>query len=90
MTTPAPIDFQPERGRDLAAIEGTLVVFADGEGKLGPAAAALDEATGGALGRAVADPDFKAKPGTVRSLRYPAGVAAGSVILACLGAEPDT
>ena len=89
MTTPAPIDFQPERGRDLAAIEGTLVVFADGEGKLGPAAAALDEATGGALGRAVADPEFKAKAGTVGRFRYPAGVAAGSVILACLGDEPD-
>ncbi len=89
MTTPAPIDFQPERGRDLTAIEGTLVVFADGEGKLGSAAAALDKAAGGALGRAVADPEFKAKPGTVRSLRYPAGVAAGTVILACLGGEPD-
>ena len=89
MTTPAPIDFQPERGRDLTAIEGTLVVFADGEGKLGPAAAALDKAAGGALGRAVADPEFKAKPGTVRRLRYPAGVAAGTVILACLGGEPD-
>ncbi len=89
MTTPAPIDFQPERGRDLTAIEGTLVVFADGEGKLGSAAAALDKAAGGALGRAVADPEFKAKPGTVRRLRYPAGVAAGTVILACLGGEPD-
>jgi leucyl aminopeptidase len=89
MTTPAPIEFQPERGRDLAAIEGTLVVFADGAGKLGPAAAALDEAAGGALGRAVADPEFKAKPGTVRRLRYPAGMAAGAVILACLGEEPD-
>ena len=89
MTIPAPIDFQPERGRDLTAIEGTLVVFADGEGKLGPAAAALDAATGGALGRAVADPEFKAKPGTVRGLRYPAGVVAGAVILACLGEEPD-
>ena len=41
MTTPAPIDFQPERGRDLTAIEGTLVVFADGEGK-GPIAKFLD------------------------------------------------
>ncbi|MCH8167768.1 MAG: leucyl aminopeptidase [Proteobacteria bacterium] len=89
MTTPAPIDVQPERGRDLAAIEGTLVVFADGEGKLGPAAAALDAAAGGALGRAVADPEFKAKPGTVRGLRYPAGVVAKTVILACLGAGPD-
>jgi leucyl aminopeptidase len=89
MTIPAPIDFQPERGRDLAAIEGTLVVFADGEGKLGPAAAALDDAAGGALGRAVADPEFKAKPGTLRSLRYPSGVAAKTVILACLGEDPD-
>ncbi|MFQ5565908.1 MAG: M17 family metallopeptidase, partial [Paracoccaceae bacterium] len=89
MTKPAPIDFQPERGRDLAAIAGTLVVFADGEGKLGPAAAAIDEAAGGAFGRAVADPEFKAKPGTVRSLRFPAGVAADSVILACLGDAPD-
>ncbi|MHA1528859.1 MAG: leucyl aminopeptidase [Alphaproteobacteria bacterium] len=89
MTNPAPIGFQPERGRDLAAIEGTLVVFADGEGKLGLAAAALDEAVGGALGRAVADPEFKAKAGTVRRLRYPAGLAAGAVILACLGEAPD-
>ena len=89
MTTPAPIDFQPERGRDLAAIEGTLVVFADGAGKLGPAAAALDKAAGGALGRAVADPQYKPRPGTVRRLRYPAGLAAGSVILACLGEAPD-
>ena len=89
MTTPAPIDFQPERGRNLAAIEGTLVAFADGEGKLGPAAAALDDAAGGALGLAVADPEFKAKPGTVGRLRYPAGVAAKTVILACLGDEPD-
>ena len=40
MTTLAPIDFQPEPRRNLAEIEGILVVFADGEGKLGPAAAA--------------------------------------------------
>jgi len=89
MTNLAPIDLQPERGRDLTAIEGTLVVFADGEGKLGPAAAALDEVVGGALGRTVADPKFKAKAGTVRSLSYPAGVAAKTLILACLGEAPD-
>ena len=89
MTIPTPIDFQPERGRDLAAIEGTLVVFADGEGKLGPAAAVVDEAAGGALGRAVTDPEYKAKPGALRALRYLPGVAADTVILACLGGEPD-
>jgi leucyl aminopeptidase len=89
MTTPTPIDFQPEKARNLAIIEGTLVVFADGEGALGSAAAEIDAASGGALGRAVADPEFKVKPGTVRRLRYPAGVAAKAVILACLGKTPD-
>jgi leucyl aminopeptidase len=89
MTTPAPIDFQPEKSSDLATVEGTLVVFADGEGKLGSAAAAVDAISGGALGRAVADPDFKAKPGTVHSLRFPSGMAAKTVVLACLGKAPD-
>ena len=89
MTTPAPIDFQPEKDQDLAAIEGTLVVFADGGGALAGAAASIDDVTGGALSRGVADQDFKAKPGTVRSLRYPAGMAAKAVILACLGKAPN-
>jgi leucyl aminopeptidase len=89
MTSPAPIVFQPEKSRNLAAINGILVVFADGEGKLGSAAAAVDAASGGALGRTVADPDFKAKPGTVRILRFPSGMAAKTVILACLGKVPD-
>ena len=89
MTTPAPIDFQSEKTRDLATVEGTLVVFADGDGKLGSAAAAIDAASGGALGRAVADQEFKTKAGTVRGLRYPSGLAAKSVLLACLGKAPD-
>ena len=89
MTSPAPIVFQPEKSRNLAAIKGILVVFADGEGKLGPAAAAVDAASGGALGRTVADPDFKAKPGAVRILRFPSGMAAKAVVLACLGKAPD-
>jgi leucyl aminopeptidase len=89
MTTPASIDFQPEKNRNLAEIEGTVVVFVDGAGKLGPAAVAVDEVAGGALSRAVADPDYKAKPGTMRGFRYPAGMAAKTVLLACLGDDPD-
>jgi leucyl aminopeptidase len=89
MTALPAIDFQSEKTRALATIEGTLVAFADGEGGLGPAAAAIDAASGGALGRAVADPDFKVKPGTVRTLRFPSGMAAKSVVLACLGKAPD-
>jgi leucyl aminopeptidase len=89
MTTPAPVDFQTQKDGDLAKIEGTLVVFADGKGKLGSAAAAIDAATGGALARTVTDDEFKAKAGTARSLRYPAGLAAKAVVLACLGDKPD-
>ncbi|HSF96997.1 MAG TPA: leucyl aminopeptidase [Thermohalobaculum sp.] len=89
MTSPAPIKFAAEADQDLSAIKGTLVVFADGTGKLGEAARLVDAAAGGMLGRAVADKDYKAKPGTLRSFAYPAGVAARTVILATLGPDPD-
>ena len=89
MTTPSAIDFQPARGADLTSVDGTLVVFVDGNRELGPAAAEIDEAMGGALSRAVGADDFKAKAGKVLSFGYPAGLAARRVVLACLGAEPD-
>jgi leucyl aminopeptidase len=89
MTEPAPIRFHREEGRDLGLEKGNLVVFADGVGKLTPAARAVDTLTGGAISRAVAGPDFKAKAGTVRVLRYPTGVEAGAVIVASFGNEPD-
>jgi len=89
MTAVTPIDFQAEKGRDLAAAEDILVVFVDGKGKLGTAAKAVDKATGGMIARAVADPEFKPKAGTVRRLGYPAGLAAKAVVLACLGDKPD-
>ncbi len=89
MTEPAPIRFHKEEGRDLAKEKGTIVVFADGAGKLTGGAKAVDKLTGGALSRAVRDDDFKAKAGTVRLLRYPGGLEAGAVILACLGKDPD-
>ncbi len=89
MTDPAPIRFHKQDGRDLAKEKGSLVVFADGAGKLTAGAAAVDKLTGGVVARAVKDPDFKAKAGTVRVLHYPGGVAAQAVILACLGKAPD-
>ncbi len=88
MTSPSAVAFQPETDADLAAVKGTLVVFANGRGRLGRAARKLDKAIGGALGRAVKDPDFKPKPAAVRVLRYPAGIAAKAVVLACLGDDP--
>ena len=62
-TIPAPTRFAAEGEIDLAAAEGTLVVFADAEGRLGPAAAQMDRAMGGALARAVAASDFRARAG---------------------------
>ena len=88
MTTPAAIEFQPARGAELTAIEGNLVVFASHDGTLGPAAAEIDGAMGGALSRAAGDEDFKGAAGTVRSFAYPAGLAAKRVILASIGADP--
>jgi len=89
MTAVTPIDFRPEKGRDLVAVEGILVVFADGKGKLGAAAKVVDKATRGALSRVVEDPAFKPKAGTVRRLDFPSKVKATAVILACLGDDPD-
>ncbi len=89
MTTPPPIDFQPEIDAELAEIEGHLVVFTDGRGGLGRAAAAIDETIGGALARAVADSSFREKAGTVRRFPFPLGLKARSVVLASLGEAPD-
>ncbi len=88
MTSPVPVAFRPESDADLTSAKGTVVVFADGRGRLGRAARQLDKAIGGALGRAVKDKGFKAKAATVRVLRYPSGIAADAVVLACLGADP--
>ncbi|MCL5777451.1 leucyl aminopeptidase [Limibaculum sp. FT325] len=87
-TTPPAIRFAPEADADLAAAEGTVVVFVDGEGALAPGAVRLDKAMGGALARAIEDEDFKAKAGMAVTFAYPGGVAARAVILASLGGEP--
>ena len=88
-TSPAPTRFEAEGEADLAAVEGTLVVFVDGSGTLGTAAATADAAMGGSLTRAVSADSFRPKPGTVLSFSWPAGLAAERVLLACLGPEPD-
>ncbi|MEL6218521.1 MAG: leucyl aminopeptidase [Pseudomonadota bacterium] len=88
-TRPAPITFSAEAEADWTAIDGTLVVFADGEGALLPAAAALDGLMGGALARAAAADGFKPKAGKTVVFRYPGGLKAEAVVLACLGADPD-
>ncbi|MGF1553987.1 MAG: leucyl aminopeptidase [Paracoccaceae bacterium] len=88
--TPLPhIVFDAEEGAALDSVEGTLVVFADGEGTPTEAARALDAAMGGALGRALDDASAPIKPGVAETFGWPAGTAARRVVLASLGREPD-
>ncbi len=89
MTTPVSVDFVEEDQDALAAAEGTVVVFVDGDRKLSPSAAHLDGLTGGTLRRAVDAADYKPRPRKVATIAYPAGVAAERIVLATLGDEPD-
>jgi len=89
MTTPCPVEFVAEETDALAGVTGTLTVFCDGEGKLLGAAGTVDAAAGGALARATAAMGFKASPRKVKTLAYPSGLAAETLILASLGKEPD-
>jgi leucyl aminopeptidase len=64
---------------------GALVVGVLDGGELTPAAAKADEATGGALKRAIDLNRFKGKAGQSFEVLAPAGVAASRIVLAGLG-----
>lgn len=69
---------------------GAVVVGVWEEGSLTPAARALDEATCGAIGRALsAAPRFAGKKHELLPIIGPAGVAVGRIVLAGLG-KPDS
>ena len=65
--------------------KGLYVVFAFADAKLGPSAKALDEATGGAIQRAVKASRFKGKPKEHLSILAPAGTGIERVCLIGLG-----
>src|SRR5579864_6956395 len=64
---------------------GALVVGILDGGALTEAAASIDNATGGAVKRALAASRFKGQPGHSLELLAPAGVAASRIVLAGLG-----
>src|SRR5690625_426381 len=88
MNTPPSVAFIEEDLDSLASVEGSVVVLADGK-TLGPAGSHVDGLMGGALGRAMAAPGWKSRAKDVRTLNFPAGMAAERVILATLGEKPD-
>ncbi|SMF83352.1 leucyl aminopeptidase [Tistlia consotensis] len=64
---------------------GTLVVAVTDEKRLSASAAAVDEATGGAVGRAIAGSRFTGKRGQLLEILAPAGIDSPRVLLLGLG-----
>src|SRR5579863_2759176 len=81
------MEIQFDRPRAIG--DGALVVGALDGGKLTPAASVVDQATGGALSRAVAANRFRGQPGHSLELLVPPGVKATRVIIAGLGKGED-
>ncbi len=73
----------------LPAVETPLLALAVGEGSSVPASlAALDQAAGGILGRAVTSGDFKGKRDEM-TLLYPAAIKAQRILLVGMGKPAD-
>ncbi len=89
MTTPAEIAYVSLEDAPVASAEGAAIVFVRPDGTLGPAAAAADEAAGGAVSRLVASKRFKNKPGETVALAFPGGMAAETLVVAALGEGVD-
>ncbi|GAA6186979.1 leucyl aminopeptidase [Litorivita sp. NS0012-18] len=74
----------------IAAASGRVAVFVGSDGKLDPAARRVNRLTKGALARLVEAGEIgKMKAGEVKSLGYPAGMAAKAVDVVCLPRRPS-
>lgn len=88
MTTPAQFSVVETDIDRLAATEGKIVIFVDGEGKLDPAARRVSRLTKGAVERFAGSETFgKMKSGDLRELAWPAGIAAEGVLVLRLEAR---
>ena len=75
MTSPASFSIRDTDLEAIAAAEGGVAVFVDGDGKLDPAGRRANRLTRGALDRMLADKAFaKMKSGDVKALAYPTGL----------------
>ena len=82
------IRFQSVSAEKAGQTEGNIAVVVWQGETLSGIAAALDARMGGAIGKLLADPSYRARPGKAAQLRFPAGVAARSV--AVVGCGPST
>ena len=83
------MEFSTTTARPEAHKADAIAVGVWAEGKLTPAAAALDKASKGALAATVKSGDMSGKRGTVVTLRGLAGVATQRVVLVGLGGSED-
>ncbi len=90
MTTPPRIDFAALDLDALEGAEGRVAVLMGEDGALDAAGRRVSELTGGALGRFAADERTrKMKPGEVREIAFPSGLAARGVLVARLDADAE-
>jgi len=89
MTTPAEINFKELATDMIAKAEGKVAVFVGSDGKLDTAARRVDTLSRKAVTRFVASTTFTdMKPGDVRALAFPSGLAAEAVLVVRLDRRP--
>ena len=85
MTTPVSVNFAATDLDQIALFEGRVAVVVPPEGKLDSGARRVNRLTRGALRRLVeSDAWGKLEPGEVRTLEWPAGMAAEALDVLCL------
>ena len=93
MTTLPSVNFAETDTDSLAGFEGRVAVFVSPEGTLDPAGRRVNRLTRGALKRMTENEGWaKLKPGEMRTLDWPAGMAARALDVVCLprrGAAAD-
>lgn len=90
MTRPVSIDFVETDLDEIAKAEGRVAVFLSADGKLDRSARRVNRLTRGALERMIESGALaKMKPGELKSLAYPTGMAADALDVVLLERNPD-
>ncbi|HKK86934.1 MAG TPA: leucyl aminopeptidase, partial [Roseovarius sp.] len=85
MTTPVAVTFKETDNDAIAEAEGRVAIIVTPDGKLDTSARRVNRLTRGAVKRLAESEGWgKMKPGQVKSLTMPAGVAAEAVDVVCL------
>ncbi len=90
MTALTPLTFAETQIDEIAKAKGRVAVCVDPEGRLDVGARRVNKLTRGALARLVESEAFsQAKPGSVTTMAYPAGLEAEAVDVICLPKSAD-